>query len=157
MIEIERKFLVISESFKTESFKSTRIIQGYLNSHKQRAVRVRLKGEHGYLTVKGESSKNGLSRFEWEKEVPKTEAQELLNLCEPGVIDKIRYDIKVENHIFFVYEFFGNNAGLIIAEVELEHENETFEKPNWLGEEVTGQINYYNSQLSKQPYNTWKS
>ena len=155
MIEIERKFLVTSESFKTEAFKATRIIQGYLNSHKQRAVRVRLKGDLGYLTIKGESSKSGLSRFEWEKEIPKTDAQELLNLCEPGVIDKIRYEIKAGKHIFEVDEFFEDNEGLIIAEVELGSENETFEKPNWLGEEVTGQTQYYNSQLSKQPYNTW--
>ena len=157
MIEIERKFLVTSNAFKVEAFKSTRIIQGYLNSDKQRAVRVRIKGELGYLTVKGESSKNGLSRFEWEKEIAKEDAKELLNLCEPGVIDKIRYEIKVGNHVFEVDVFFGDNAGLIVAEVELEHEKESFEKPTWLGEEVTGQIKYYNSQLSKQPYNTWKS
>jgi len=115
MIEIERKFLVTSEDFKTEAFKSTRIIQGYLNSHKQRAVRVRLKGELGYLTIKGESSNNGLSRFEWEKEIPKVEAEALLALCEPGVIDKIRYEIKVGHHIFEVDEFFGDNTGLICS------------------------------------------
>jgi len=157
MIEIERKFLVTSEDFKTEAFKSTRIIQGYLNSHKQRAVRVRLKGELGYLTIKGESSNNGLSRFEWEKEIPKVEAEALLALCEPGVIDKIRYEIKVGHHIFEVDEFFGDNTGLMVAEVELKKETETFETPNWLGKEVSGQIKYYNSQLSKDPYNTWKS
>lgn len=157
MIEIERKFLVNSMSFKTEAFKQTRIIQGYLNSNKQRAVRVRLKGDQGFLTIKGESSKNGLSRFEWEKEVPKTEAESLLKLCELGVIDKIRYEIKVGKHIFEVDEFFEENAGLVIAEVELESENETFEKPKWLGQEVSGQNKYYNSQLSKQPYNTWNS
>ncbi|WP_396602481.1 CYTH domain-containing protein [Algibacter sp. R77976] len=157
MIEIERKFLVLSDAFKTEAFKSTRIIQGYLNSNKQRAVRVRLKGEQGFLTIKGESSKNGLSRFEWEKEIPESEAKSLLNLCEPGVIDKIRYEIKLGNHVFEVDAFFGDNAGLIIAEVELNDENELFEKPSWLGEEVSGQTKYYNSQLSNQPYNTWKS
>jgi CYTH domain-containing protein len=157
MIEIERKFLVTSKAFKTEAFRETRIIQGYLNSHKQRSVRVRLKGELGYLTIKGESSKSGLSRFEWEKEITKLEALELLDLCETGVIDKIRYEIKLGNHIFEVDEFFGDNIGLIIAEVELNSENESFEKPNWLGDEVTGQVSYYNSQLSKQPYNTWES
>ncbi|MEP3837526.1 MAG: CYTH domain-containing protein [Algibacter sp.] len=155
MIEIERKFLVTSNAFKAEAFKATRIIQGYLNSNKERAVRVRLKGEQGYLTIKGASSKNGLSRFEWEKEIPNNEAQELLNLCEPGVIDKIRYEVKVGLHIFEVDTFFGDNEGLIIAEVELKNENEAFEKPNWLGEEVSGQIKYYNSQLSNNPYNTW--
>ena len=157
MIEIERKFLVLSDAFKTEAFKSTRIIQGYLNSNKQRAVRVRLKGEQGFLTIKGESSKNGLSRFEWEKEIPESEAKSLLKLCEPGVVDKIRYEIKLGNHVFEVDAFFGDNAGLIIAEVELNDENELFEKPSWLGEEVSGQTKYYNSQLSNQPYNTWKS
>lgn len=155
MIEIERKFLVISEAFKKEAFKDTRIIQGYLNSHKQRAVRVRLKGELGYLTIKGESSKNGLSRFEWEKEIAKDEAESLLKLCESTIIDKIRYEIEVGNHIFEVDEFFGENEGLIVAEVELNFENEIFEKPNWLGNEVTGDIRYYNSQLSKQPYTSW--
>ena len=156
MIEIERKFLVTSESYKNQAHAKIRIIQGFLNTHKERTVRVRLKDDTGFLTVKGLSSKNGLSRFEWEKEITKDDAQELLNLCEPGVIDKIRYEIKTGNHIFEVDEFFGNNEGLIIAEVELESEKETFIKPEWLGEEVTGQIKYYNSQLSKQPYKTWK-
>jgi len=156
MIEIERKFLVTSEAFKMEAFKSTRIIQGYLNSHKQRAVRVRLKGEVGFLTIKGESSKNGLSRFEWEKEISKHEAEALLELCESGIIDKTRYEIKVHHHVYEVDTFFGDNNGLIIAEIELENENETFERPNWLGKEVSGQIKYYNSQLSKHPFNTWK-
>lgn len=155
MIEIERKFLVLSEAFKTEAFASTRIIQGYLNSNKERAVRVRLKGNQGFLTIKGASSENGLSRFEWEKEITEAEAKQLFELCEPGVIDKIRYEVKVKQHIFEVDEFFGENAGLIVAEVELKNENDIFEKPNWLGNEVSGQTKYYNSQLSKQPYNTW--
>ncbi|WP_298492962.1 CYTH domain-containing protein [uncultured Algibacter sp.] len=157
MIEIERKFLVLSDAFKTEAYNVTRITQGFLNTHKERTIRVRLKGDCGYLTIKGESSKNGLSRFEWEKKITIKEANQLLKLCEPGVIDKMRYEIKVGNHIFEVDDFFGDNEGLIVAEVELENENETFQTPNWLGKEVTGQIKYYNSQLSKQPYNTWKS
>ena len=103
------------------------------------------------------SSKNGLSRFEWEKEITSKEAESLLILCEPTIIDKIRYEVRLGQHVFEVDEFFGDNAGLIIAEVELEHETETFEKPIWLGDEVTGQIKYYNSQLSKHPYNTWES
>ncbi|KJD33956.1 adenylate cyclase [Tamlana nanhaiensis] len=155
MIEIERKFLVKSEAFKSEAFKQTRLIQGYLNSHKERAVRVRIKGDLGFLTVKGASTANGLSRFEWEKEISKPEAEALLNLCEPGIIDKIRYEVKVKNHTFEVDEFFGENEGLIVAEVELNAENETFEKPLWLGEEVTGDAKYYNSQLSNNPYKTW--
>lgn len=155
MIEIERKFLVISETFKDEAFKKTRIIQGFLNTHKERTVRVRLKGESGFLTVKGESSKDGLSRFEWEKEISKQEATSLLKLCEEGVIDKMRYEIKVENHVFEVDEFYGQNEGLIMAEVELETKKEDFFKPSWLGEEVTGQIKYYNSLLSKHPFKVW--
>lgn len=157
MIEIERKFLVISDSFKTESFKKTRLVQGYLNSHKERAVRVRLKGDLGFLTVKGPSSKNGLTRFEWEKEISVNEAKELLNLCESGIIDKIRYEVKLKNHIFEIDEFFGDNEGLVVAEVELKDENETFEKPTWLGKEVTGDSRYYNAQLSKQPFKTWNT
>jgi len=156
MVEIERKFLVVSNGFKSEAFKKTRLIQGYLNSDKQRAVRVRLHGESAFLTVKGPSSKNGLSRFEWEKEIPVNEAKELLNLCEPGIIDKIRYEVKLKNHIFEIDEFFGDNQGLVVAEVELKHESETFEKPSWLGEEVTGIPKYYNAQLSKHPFKTWK-
>ena len=157
MIEIERKFLVNSDTYKKEAHTKTRIIQGFLNSHKNRTVRVRLKGETGFLTVKGQSSKDGLSRFEWEKEIPKSEAEALLKLCEPGIIDKIRYEITIKNHTFEVDEFFEDNQGLVVAEVELEHENETFDKPKWLGEEVTGNIKYYNSQLSKQPFKFWQT
>jgi len=155
MIEIERKFLVTSEDFKTQSFKHTRIIQGFLNTHAERTVRVRLKGEQGYLTVKGKSTEDGLKRFEWEKEISKIEAEALIDLCEEGVIDKIRYEIKQGQHLFEVDEFNGDNKGLVIAEVELNHENETFEKPKWLGKEVTGDTKYYNSQLSQTPFKTW--
>ena len=156
MIEIERKFLVKSEAFKTEAFKETRICQGYLNSNKDRAVRIRIKGDLGFITVKGTSSESGMSRFEWEKEIPKAEAESLLELCETGVIDKIRYEIKAAAHIYEVDVFFGDNQGLIVAEVELESETQTYIKPEWLGEEVTGDIKYYNSQLSKHPFKIWK-
>ncbi|WP_452232764.1 CYTH domain-containing protein [Lacinutrix sp. MEBiC02595] len=155
-LEIERKFLVKSTAFKTEAFKHTKIVQGFLSTNKKRTVRVRLKGEQGFLTIKGASSKNGLSRFEWEKEISKMEAEDLLKLCKKGIIDKIRYEIKVENHIFEVDEFFGKNEGLIVAEVELQAEEEIFTKPNWLGKEVTGNIKYYNSQLSSKPFTTWE-
>ncbi|RED46235.1 CYTH domain-containing protein [Winogradskyella eximia] len=155
MIEIERKFLVTSEMFKTEASNSYSIKQGFLNSHKKRTVRIRLKKDMGYLTVKGESTSNGLSRFEWEKEISVEEAESLLDLCEKGIINKIRYEIKCGNHIFEVDEFFGDNSGLVIAEVELNTENEKFIKPDWLGEEVTGDVKYYNSQLSKNPYTNW--
>ncbi len=156
MIEIERKFLVTSHAFKNQAHSKTHIVQGFLNTDKARTVRVRLKGDKGVLTVKGPSTTDGLSRFEWEKDIDKTDAEALLKLCEKGVIDKIRYEIAVAQHIFEVDEFFGDNEGLIIAEVELNSKDEYFEKPDWLGEEVTGDIKYYNSQISKKPYNTWK-
>lgn len=155
MIEIERKFLVKSDAFKNEAFKKTRITQGFLNTHKERTVRVRLKNYKGFITVKGISTSDGLSRFEWEKEITKDEAQSLLKLCEPTIIDKIRYEIEVRNHTFEVDTFLGENEGLTIAEVELKSEDEIFETPDWLGKEVTGDIKYYNSQLSKQPYKSW--
>ena len=156
MIEIERKFLVKSEGFKTDAFKKTRICQGFLNTDKERTVRVRVKGNLGFITVKGKSSADGLSRFEWEKEIELDEAETLLKLCEPTIIDKMRYEIKMGPHIFEVDEFYGDNQGLIVAEVELESSNAVFDKPTWLGKEVTGDIKYYNSLLSKQPYNTWE-
>ena len=155
MIEIERKFLVTSLDFKKDAFKSTRIIQGFLNTDKKRTVRVRVKGDQGFITVKGETTKNGLTRFEWEKTISKAEAEALLSLCEPGIIDKKRFEIQVDTHIFEVDVFYGDNEGLIIAEIELEKENEPFIKPHWLGEEVTGHSQYYNSQLSKHPYKAW--
>jgi len=155
MTEIERKFLVKSNAYKEESFKATRITQGFLNTDKSRTIRIRVKENKGYLTVKGKSTSNGLSRFEWEKEISKIDAESLLQLCEKGIIDKIRYHVKVDTHVFEVDEFLDGNKGLIIAEIELNHENEAFEKPNWLGKEVTGDIKYYNSQLSKQPFKTW--
>ena len=156
MVEIERKFLVLSEAYKVEAFKTTRIVQGFLNSHPERTVRVRVKENQGYLTVKGLTSSDGVTRFEWEKEIFKTDAEALLTLCEKGIIDKIRYEVKVANHIYEVDEFFGENEGLVIAEIELQHNNEPFEKPSWLGMEVTNQIKYYNSQLAKHPYKIWK-
>lgn len=156
MIEIERKFLVKSDTYKDEAYKKFRITQGFLNTHPERTVRVRLKENIGILTVKGETSKNGVTRFEWEKDISKSDAEALLQLCEKGIIDKIRYEVKVGTHIFEVDEFFEENKGLVIAEIELKSEDETFTKPKWLGKEVTGQIKYYNSQLSKHPFNTWK-
>ncbi len=155
MLEIERKFLVTSEAFKEEAQKKTRILQGFLNTHPERTVRIRIKGAQAFITVKGISDKAGVSRFEWEREISTTEAEALLKLCEPGMIDKIRYEISVGEHIFEVDEFFGNNEGLVVAEVELSEANEIFTKPNWLGNEVTGMTKYYNSQLSKHPFSSW--
>ena len=155
-VEIERKFLVNSHAFRNEAIKSYKIKQGFLNSHKERTVRVRLTEDKGFLTVKGKSSDDGLTRFEWEKVISTREAEELLKLCEENIIDKRRYDVNFGNHTFEIDEFFAENEGLIIAEVELQSKNENIEKPEWLGEEITGDIKYYNSQLSKNPYKTWK-
>ncbi|NJB71301.1 CYTH domain-containing protein [Saonia flava] len=156
MIEIERKFLVNSHAYKKEATSKNLIVQGFLNTHPNRTVRVRINGDFGYLTVKGKSNETGTSRFEWEKEIEVDEAKSLLNLCEEGVLEKTRYLVPVNQHMFEVDEFFGDNKGLVVAEVELSSENEFFEKPNWLGEEVTGDIKYYNSQLSLKPYKLWK-
>lgn len=155
MIEIERKFLVTSEAFKNDAINSYHIKQGFLNRNPERTVRVRLKNDKGILTVKGKSSEDGLSRFEWETEISKTDAEALLQLCERGVIHKTRYEVSHNNHLFEVDVFHAENKGLIIAEIELTSENESFEKPHWLGKEVTGDVKYYNSNLSKQPFNMW--
>jgi adenylate cyclase len=155
MIEIERKFLVTSDNYKKEAFSQKRIAQGYLSSVPERTVRVRIKGDKGFLTIKGASNETGMSRFEWEKEIPADEAKKLLLLCEKGIIDKTRYEIKIDNHVFEVDEFYGDNEGLIIAEIELSSENELFEKPAWLGKEVTNDNRYYNASLSSNPYKNW--
>ena len=156
MIEIERKFLVTSEAYKSDAFKTTHIKQAFLNRAPERTVRVRIRGNEGFITVKGKGNESGTSRFEWEKMITVKEAETLFEICEPGIIEKMRYEVKAENHIFEVDEFLGENEGLTIAEVELSKEDELFAKPSWLGDEVTGQKKYYNSQISKQPYNTWK-
>jgi len=155
LVEIERKFLVTNRDFISESSVNFRIVQGYLNSNPERTVRVRIKGDKGFLTIKGKGNDSGMSRFEWEKEIAISEAEALLSLCEKGAIDKIRYNVMHENHLFEVDVFSGENEGLVIAEVELLDENEAFEKPNWLGKEVTGDKKYYNSYLSLNPYKTW--
>ena len=152
--EIERKFLVNGE-FKAEAVKATRITQGYLSSVPERTVRVRVKGEKGFLTIKGIGSASGASRYEWEKEISVQEAQELMAICEPGVIDKTRFLVKSGEHTFEVDEFYGDNEGLTVAEVELSSEEEAFNRPSWLGEEVTGDVKYYNSMLMKNPYKNW--
>jgi adenylate cyclase len=155
MIEIERKFLVTDDSFKTAAYAQNRIKQGYLSSVPERTVRVRIKGDKGFLTIKGVSNHTGMSRFEWEKEIPLEEANQLLLLCEAGVIDKTRFEVKFENHIFEIDEFYGENEGLTMVEIELESETTSFQKPNWLGKEVTNDKRYYNSYLSNNPYKNW--
>jgi adenylate cyclase len=155
MVEIERKFLVRSHDFKAAAFTKNRIAQGYLSVVPERNVRIRIKGDKGFLTIKGVSSDSGLTRFEWEKEIPVDEAIALLKLCEKGIIDKTRFEVKIGSHVFEVDEFYGENDGIIIAEIELKSETETFEKPTWLGQEVTADHRYYNSFLTKNPFTTW--
>jgi adenylate cyclase len=154
-LEIERKFLIKNLDFKTESFEKKYLKQGYLNTDKNRTVRIRIADEKAFITIKGKSNKAGTTRFEWEKEIPFSEAEELLLLCEPCIIEKHRYLIKKGTHTFEVDVFLGNNQGLIVAEIELNSENETFEKPTWLGNEVTGELKYYNSSISKLPFKNW--
>ena len=149
--EIERKFLVSGE-FKALATSHSRIVQGYISSARGRTVRVRIRDDKGYLTIKGASNASGTSRYEWEKELPLAEAEELMKLCEPGIIDKTRYLVRSGKHVFEVDEFYGENEGLVVAEVELESEEESFVKPDFIGKEVTGDVRYYNSQLMKKPY-----
>ncbi|HOI00743.1 MAG TPA: CYTH domain-containing protein [Bacteroidales bacterium] len=152
--EIERKFLVKGD-FKSHATRSARIIQGYLSSVPERTVRVRVKGDKGFITVKGIGNASGVSRYEWEMEIPRSEAEELLAICEPGVIDKTRFLVESGPHTFEVDEFYGANEGLVVAEIELSAETEEFERPDWLGEEVTGDVRYLNSVLVKHPFTTW--
>lgn len=152
--EIERKFLVKGD-YKSSSFKKYSIKQGYLALSSLNVVRVRVKGDKGYITVKSSVIKDSIKRNEWEYEIPVNDAEEMLLLCKEGIIDKTRYLVKVGKHIYEVDEFYGENEGLLIAEVELEDENEIYDKPEWLGEEVTGNLKYYNSYLSLHPFKTW--
>lgn len=153
--EIERKFLVTGE-YKSQAFAHSRIVQGYICSARGRTVRVRLRDGRGYLTIKGASDTAGMSRYEWEKEISREEAEELMKLCEEGVIDKTRYLVRSGSHVFEVDEFYGDNEGLVMAEVELASEDEPFDRPAFIGREVTGDVRYYNSQLMKHPYREWK-
>jgi adenylate cyclase len=152
--EIERKFLVKGD-FKKSAVQHLRIKQGYLSSVRERTVRVRVKGDKGYLTIKGITNESGVSRFEWEKEITLPDAEDLLTLCEPGIIEKTRYFIPAGEFTFEVDEFHGENQGLIIAEVELRSESDKFIRPDWLGKEVTGDLKYYNSMLIKNPFTMW--
>ena len=153
-VEIERKFLVRGD-YKLLAVSHSRIRQGYIWSSRGRTVRVRLRDDKGYLTIKGPSLNGGLSRYEFEKEISVDEALSLLCLCEPGMVDKIRWLVPVGKHVFEVDEFFGDNEGLVVAEVELAEETEDFERPAFLGMEVTGDRRYYNSSLRSNPYKKW--
>jgi len=152
--ETERKFLVNGQDFKREAYAADRMTQGYLSSAPGRSVRVRIRGEKGYITIKGPGNASGASRYEWEMEIPLKDAGELMKLAEPGIIDKTRYLIKNTDgtHTWEVDEFYGDNEGLVMAEIELENEDDPFDRPQWLGREVTGDRKYYNSSLTKLPF-----
>jgi adenylate cyclase len=150
-IEIERKFLVVNDSWR--SAPAVYFCQGYLNRDKARTVRVRVAGDHGYLTIKGISQ--GASRAEFEYEIPLADAKQLLGLCDGPLIEKYRRNIEFKGMIWEVDEFLGDNSGLVVAEIELGSETQAFAHPDWLGQEVTGDDRYYNSNLAKTPFNQW--
>ncbi|MBT3502872.1 MAG: CYTH domain-containing protein [Candidatus Marinimicrobia bacterium] len=156
--EIERKFLIKS---LPSDMSGTTMRQGYLQPEKERAVRVRTVekdgSKKGVLTIKGMGNKSGMSRYEFETEIPTSDADHLLSLCDQPLIEKTRYKYKHDNLIWEIDEFHGVNDGLVVAEVELESEDQQFEKPNFISEEVTGQVKYYNMMLLKNPYSTWKN
>ena len=155
-MEIERKFLVKGSDFKQQARSSSHIQQGYLCSGKGKTIRVRSRDDKAYLTIKGPSLDGGLSRYEFEKEITLDEAKHLFQLCEPGIIDKRRYLVDYEGHTFEVDEFFGDNEGLVMAEIELNAPDEPFKKPDFIGTEVTGDRRYYNAHLRQNPYKLWK-
>ncbi|MDR1644424.1 MAG: CYTH domain-containing protein [Tannerellaceae bacterium] len=155
MIEIERKFTVVGD-FRAEAAYSRRIAQGYICADHERVVRVRIAGDEAFLTIKGPSDENHWSRYEFEQKIAPADAAELMKLCVAGIIDKTRHYIPGGKHLWEVDEFHGENEGLLIAEIELASENETFDRPSWLGEEVTSDPKYYNAMLSQQPYSRWE-
>ncbi len=154
-LEIERKFLVKDDSYRLLAVSSSHIRQGYICAQNGRTVRVRIRDDKAYLTIKGPSDNGGLSRFEWEKEISLEDGEDLMRLVQEGLIDKTRYLVPSGKHVFEVDEFYGQNQGLVVAEVELESENEEFLCPSFIGKEVTGDHRYYNSALSVHPYSTW--
>ena len=154
-MEIERKFLVKDNSFVREAYKKSRIVQGYICSDAERSVRVRIRDDEGFLTIKSATDERGWSRYEFEKPITVNDAGELMKLCLPGTIEKVRHYVKAGNHIWEVDVFHGENEGLTVAEIELESENDVFELPVWVGQEVSGIAKYYNSMLAKHPFSRW--
>lgn len=152
--EIEHKYLVKGD-FKSRATSVSRIVQGYLSSNMARTVRIRIRDARAYLTIKGPSTADGLSRAEFEYEIPLSDAEALMKFCEPGVIEKKRYLVPWKNHTVEVDEFFGDNEGLVMAEIEVRSPEERMDLPDFIGEEVTGDRRYYNSQLRKHPYKEW--
>mgnify|MGYP003418391714 FL=1 len=154
-IEIERKFLVTSAAYKKAAYNFYDMVQGYIAQEKGNSVRVRITNTEAVMTIKGPSDSKGMSRYEWNHQIPVEDAKELLKLSQGGVIEKRRYLVHSGPHVFEIDEFYGDNEGLVIAEVELQSENETFEKPSFVGKEVTGDRRYYNAYLTTNPYKSW--
>ena len=154
-VEIERKFLVVGDEYRRMAYSSDRIVQGYICRADGNSVRVRIRDGRGYLTIKGPSLDGGFSRYEWEREISLSEAEDLLLLCRDAKIDKRRYLVKCGNHTYEVDEFYGDNEGLVVAEIELSDKDEAFERPSFLGREVTGEARYYNGHLTRFPYKDW--
>lgn len=154
-IEIERKFLVTSTAYKKAAYNFYDMVQGYIAHEKGNSVRVRITNTEAVMTIKGPSDSKGMSRYEWNHQIPVEDAKELLKLSQGGVIEKRRYLVHSGPHVFEIDEFYGDNEGLVIAEVELQSENETFEKPSFVGKEVTGDRRYYNAYLTINPYKSW--
>jgi len=155
-MEIERKFLVRDSSYRQQARSSSHIRQGYISSERGCTVRVRLRDDEAFLTIKGPSADGGLSRYEFEKAISREEGEQLLKLCQPGIIDKTRYLVDSGNHTFEVDEFHADNQGLVVAEVELRSADEPYVAPPFIGREVTGDRRYYNSHLRQHPYCQWK-
>ena len=155
MLEIERKFLVLDDSYKALSYNHSHIVQGYICRGHGKTVRVRIRDNQGFITIKGPSFDGGLSRYEFEQEIPLADAEQLMKLCESGVIDKTRWLVKASEHVFEVDEFHGDNEGLVVAEVELSNADESFKKPHFIGKEVTGDRRYYNAHLRQFPFSSW--
>ncbi len=155
-IEIERKFLVTGE-YKSFATSHSHIEQGYFETAPGITVRVRIRDDKAFLTIKGPSDKSGLARYEFETEVSAEDGRQLMNLCRPGRIDKTRWLIPNGRHTVEVDEFHGDNEGLVIAEIELGREDEVYDKPDFLGKELTGDRRFYNSHLMRQPYCLWRN
>ncbi len=154
-IEIERKFLVTSDAYKKAAYNSYDMVQGYIAHENGNSVRVRITDSEAVMTIKGPSDSNGISRYEWNHLIPVEDAKELLKLSQGNTIEKRRYLVHSGPHVFEIDEFFGENEGLVIAEVELQSENEPFEKPSFVGKEVSGDRRYYNAYLTTNPYKSW--
>jgi adenylate cyclase len=155
LIEIERKFLVKSDEYRSDAFKVQLLSQAYLNNNPEKSVRVRIVDNEGFITIKGPSYDGGLSRFEWEKKILIDEAVNLMKLCGDQLILKKRYFVKHNKIILEVDEFLNNNKGLVVAEVELKTANQKIVLPDWIAEEVTGVNKYYNLSLVNNPFNSW--